>query len=360
MSTYRSRNLASGAALLAVTLTLSACGGASSRHSAQSSGSTTQPSATTQPAPDPGPEPNAVIASVAGHAITRAIYAHALADRKSLWLALDFLIAQQWVIGGAAELGVHVSDLELKEGLKAAVGNQSQAEVAKELANTGLTRADFVLETKQQLLAEGIRKVLRRRTEHPTQAQIASYYDHNKQLFGVAERRDLEIVRAPSEAKARKLKGEIAAGKSFASVVRPLQPSSQPFLSKEGLVLGLEPGVYHQPPLNHAIFAAKANVLSGPVKAKELLAAGPSIGYFVFEVKRIHPPHQKTLAQVEASARKQLSEILYKQALVAYIKSWRQRWRARTDCQRGYLVPKCRQYIAAGLPAANEDPYTLN
>jgi parvulin-like peptidyl-prolyl isomerase len=347
MTAYR--NLSSAAALLAATFALSACGSGASRHGTTASGSATAPSLATPRTPDPGVEPNAVVASVGGHAITKAMYEHALADRGA---ALNFLIVQQWVIGGAAEEGVHVSDRELKQELKSVLRGQSQAQAEKELAKTGLTWADFVLERKEQLLAEGIRHLLRRKTAHPTQAQIASYYDHNKKLFGVPKRRDLQIVRAASEAEARKLKSEIAAGRSFASVASKLPAAHQPYFSKEGSVLGYEPGLYSEPPLDHAIFAAKPNVLSGPV--------GISLGYYVFEVKRTHPPQQKTLAQVQAAIKQQLPEILYKRALAAFVRGWRHRWRARTDCRPGYVVTKCRQYRPVGVPAPNEDPYTLN
>jgi len=278
------------------------------------------------------------------------MYAHALADRGA---ALNFLIAQQWVIGGAAEEGVHVSDRELNQELKAIVRGKSQAQVTKELAKTGLTWADFVLETKVQSLGEGIRRLLMRKAAHPTQAQIADYYNHNRQLFGVPKRRDLGIVRAASEAEARKLKSEIAAGKTFASVASTLPTARQPFFSKGGSVVGYEPKLYSETRLDHAIFAAKPNVLSGPV--------GISLGYYIFEVKRVHPPEQKTLAQVQATIRQQLPEILYKQALAAFIKAWRERWRARTDCRPSYVVTNCRQYRPpTGVPAPNEDPYTLN
>jgi hypothetical protein len=343
------RELSCGAALLAAVFALSACGGGASRHDTARSGSATAPSVAKPPSVDPGPEPNAVVASVGGHAITKAMYAHALADRGA---ALNFLIAQQWVIGGAAEEGVHVGGRELKQALRAAVSRQSQAQVEKELASTGLTWADFVLERKEQLLAEGIRHVLRRKTAHPTQAQIADYYNHNKKLFGVPKRRDLQIVRAASEAEARKLKSEIAAGRTFASVASKLPAAHQPFFSKEGSVLGYEPGLYRETPLDHAILAAKPNVLSGPV--------GISLGYYVFEVKRTHPSQQKTLAQVQATIKQQLPEILYKRALAAFVRGWRQRWRARTDCRPGYVVTNCRQYRPVGVPAPNEDPYTLN
>ena len=149
------------------------------------------------------------------------------------------------------------------------------------------------------------------------------------------------------------LKSEIAAGKSFASVASKLPAAHQPYFSKHGLVLDYQPGLYSETPLDHAIFAAKPNVLSGPV--------GISLGYYVFEVKRTLPPHQKTLAQVQATIRQELPKILYKQVLVEFIKGWRQRWTARTDCRAGYVVTHCRQYRPPiGVRPPNEDPYTLN
>ena len=51
--------------------------------------------------------------------------------------------------------------------------------------------------------------------------------------------------------------------------------------------------------LDTAIFSAKANVLSGPVKTP--------FGYYIYEVKSITPGNQQTLAQVEASIKQQLT-----------------------------------------------------
>ena len=52
--------------------------------------------------------------------------------------ALDPLIVDQWVIGGAAEAGVHVSDKELERALKKAEAGQSRAQAEQELATSGL------------------------------------------------------------------------------------------------------------------------------------------------------------------------------------------------------------------------------
>lgn len=396
------RSLVCGAWLLVAMFALGGCGGGASSHGVAPSGSVVAASA------DPVSEPNAVVAQVGGHAITKTMFEHALvaavkyaqplypgetaapvppdfaacvqhlqaasassgssgsvpsvAELKSKCeqqyqtletRALDHLIVQQWVIGGGAEEGVHVSNRELEQALKKARGGKSQAQAEQELATSGRTVADFALETKVQLLGEGIRTVLARKTDHITRAQVVNYYNEHRSLFGVPKRRDLEIARAGSQAEALKIKGELASGKTFASVVSKLPSSYQPIYSKEGLVLGYEPGLYREPPLDHAIFAAKPNVLSGPV--------GISLGYYVFEVKRTYPPHQKTLAQSQAAIKQQLPNEMYKQALVAFISTWRLRWRARTDCEAGYVVTKCRQFKAAGAAQSeNEDPYTLN
>ncbi|MFI4972594.1 MAG: peptidylprolyl isomerase, partial [Hyphomicrobiales bacterium] len=375
---------------------LSACGGGAPRPAELSGSVASAPT-------DPLAEPNAVVVRVGGHAITRAMFAHSFAagvkgegphavapvppdfaacvkhlqaspapsgasgskpsaaalkgDCQQRYQmiekqALDRLIVDQWVIGGAAEEGVSVSAKELAQELRKAEAGQSQAQAAQELARSGWTLADFVLQTKVQLLGEGIRRVLASKTEHITQAQVVNYYDAHRSLYSVPERRDLEIARAASEAEAQRIKREIASGKTFASVVSRL-PLLQPIFSKAGLVRGYEPGLYRQRALDHAIFAAKPNVLSGPVRI--------SLGYYVFAVKRAYPPQQTALTRVQATIKKQLPNILYKQALVAFVAGWRKRWTARTDCRAGYVVAKCRQFKASGAgPPEREDPYTLN
>jgi foldase protein PrsA len=378
------------ACLLSATFALSACGGGA--HSGSS--------ASTQP--DPSSEPNAIVATVAGHAITKAAYAHwfraeegeganvvapvppdfsacvkrlrqiaaqsgasgekmsaaALKDecrqqyQKLQTLALERLIDAQWVIGGAAEEGVGVSERELEQELKKAEGKESQAQVERQLARSGRTMADVMLQVKVQALGEAIRHALAKRTAHPTQAQVARFYEENKSAYGLPKRRDLEIAHAESESEAQAIKREIAAGKTFASVVVKRR-LSQPIYAGNGSLMSYEPGLYSQRPLDHAIFAAKPNVLSGPVRIE--------LGYYVFVVRRVYPPVQKPLAQVAASIRRELPNVLYHRALATFVKEWRKRWTARTDCRPGYVVAKCRQFTPSptALEREQEDPFTL-
>lgn len=359
-------------AALAVAMGLSACGGsthhgqvASTRPTSQTTATTTTP-ATPPVVEPPDPDPTAVVARVGGHVITMAGYEHqvaaeltsespdvrldpphftrctarleqgaARAPARTLRLsravakstcergyrevrggALENLIFDEWVIGGARELGVEVGP-----------------------------HPEYSLAGRRELDAEAIRGALRRSVGRMTPARVAAFYKAHRQAYVIPQTRDLEIARLGSEAEALKVKREIASGRSFASVVRGLR-ITQPIFSHGGLVLGLAPKVYAEKPLNDAIFSAQPNVLSGPVRIV--------LGYYVFDVKHIHPARQKSLAEVQASIRAILPGQLYDQAFAKFVSAWTQKWTARTQCAPGHVVAKCAGYDGPP-PAAGEN-----
>lgn len=384
-----------------VTLAVGGCGGSGGSGGSGSSGGSggSDGSGGSGGSPDvgsvagPGYEPNAVVARVGGHVVSEAAFAHALAGLEKfevlgaaapvppdftgcvqhlektsqkgskpdtaalrtqceqqyqglLKQALDPLIYRQWVIGGAAELGLSVSEAELQAQLRRVDAGVSHAQILANLATRDETLAEYELETKVKLLAEKIRHVFLAGTEHVSQAQIAHYYEVNKSQFGVPPRRAMYIARTGTKAEALKVKREIMEGKSFASVVKRL-PLVQPIYSKDGFVAEYEPNLYSEPPLNNAIFAAKPNVVSNPIRI--------FLGYYVFEVKRLIAGVPEPLAKAQATIRAELPRELYKQGLRTFIAGWRARWKARTVCKAGYVVAKC----ADGTPVP-EDPYTLD
>ena len=339
---------------------------------------------------DAGSEPNAVVVQVGDHPITRAQVAHALAGRikfeqldgapplppdftgciqhlektsgtkpnrtalkghceaqyhELLSQAVDRMISDQWIIGWAAESGVHVNAAEAQAYLKQQEAGSSQAQVAATLATRDESLAEFAFGVKVNLLAEKIRHLLAARTEHLTAAQVAAYYDAHRSQFGTPPRRALYIARARSEAEALKVKREIVSGRSFASVVKGL-PLEQPIFTKDGFLADYEPNLYSEPLLNNAIYAARPDVVAGPVRI--------SLGYYVFEVKRLIPAVPEPFTQAQATIRAQLPNELYKQALRTFVARSRARWRSKTKCRPGYVVAKC-----AGAPLGFEDPYTL-
>jgi foldase protein PrsA len=249
---------------------------------------------------------------------------------------LGRLISALWVVGEARELGVDASHGTIERLVH---------------------KTEFTYDGAREYLdAEAIRALIKRRVGRVTHARIVSWYDAHKSQFAVPETRDVRIVRARTRASALAIKREIAGGTTFASAARQLTAHDsrlqQPFHSKEGLVLGLRPGFYNEPPLNRAIFTARPHKLEGPI---DIVHAFP--GSFVFEVTRITRGFQKPLAEVEGSIRKRLPEVLYKKALVSFVSTWRAKWRAKTRCRPGYVIFKCRQF--KGAAPSQQDPYAL-
>jgi foldase protein PrsA len=251
---------------------------------------------------------------------------------------LGFLISSEWVIGEAKSLGVKFSDKEVKKQFEKIKTQQfpKAAEFEKFLKTSGQTVSDLLLRVKLNLLSQKIQQKIVKQKSKVTQAQIAKYYKENPKRFGVAEKRSLRIILTKTEAQAKKAKQEIASGKSFASVAKAV--SIDPTSKANG---GLLPGVVkgqEEKALDAAVFSAKKGVLSGPIKTP--------FGYYIFEVQTITPGSQQTLKQAEPSIKSQLTATQQQAALSKFVKDFKKKWTAKTDCRAGFVVADCKQYKA--------------
>jgi len=251
---------------------------------------------------------------------------------------LGFLISSEWVLGEAANLGVKVSDKEVEKQF-ATVKNQQfpkAAEFEKFLKSSGQTVSDLLLRVKLNLLSTKIQQKISKTKITITQAQIEKYYNENKQHFGTPEKRTIAIVLTKTEAQANTAKKEIESGKSFASVAKAvsIDPTSKP---NGGVIVGVVKG-QEEAALDSAIFAAKPNVLSGPVKTP--------FGYYIYEVKSISKGSQQTLAQAQATIKQQLTSTKQSTALTTFVANFKKKWTAKTVCRSGYVVMDCKSYVA--------------
>jgi foldase protein PrsA len=259
-------------------------------------------------------------------------------------------ISGEWVIHGAEEAGVALSKHALEQRYLQDIreGYKSFGEYEKYLLETGQTEADFKRWIQTTLDGEHIRELFVRKGAQITPADLRRYYDIHKLQFKNPQQRDLYIVQTKSKAAAEKAKREIAAGRSFAAVAKD-SSLPQPIHSEHGFVRGLIPGFYHETVLNQAIFGAKPNVLEGPVKI--------SLGWYVFEVKRIRQGHQKSFAEVESSIKKVLPQRRMLHMLAAFTIPWRAKWVKKTICSPSFFMNKCRGFKPSA--AEPEDPYTI-
>ncbi|HLB21395.1 MAG TPA: peptidyl-prolyl cis-trans isomerase [Solirubrobacteraceae bacterium] len=258
---------------------------------------------------------------------------------------LGFLISSNWVIGEAKSLGVKISDKEVKKQFEKIKSQQfpKAAEFEKFLKTSGQSVSDLLLRVKLNLLSQKIQQKIVKQKSKVTQAQIAKYYKENPKRFGVAEKRNLLIILTKTEGQAKKAKQEIESGKSFESVAKrvSIDPASK---SNGGKLAGVVKG-QEEKSLDAAVFSAKKNVLTGPIKTP--------FGYYIFEVQTIAPGSQQTLKQAEASIKSQLTATQQQAALSKFVKDFKKKWMSKTDCRAGYVVSDCKQYKAPKTPSTS-------
>ena len=90
--------------------------------------------------------------------------------------------------------------------------------------------------------------------------------------------------------------------------------------------------------LDEAIFSAQPHQLEGPVKTP--------FGYYVFQVEDATKGTQTPLKTVEASVKQQLVATKRQKALTEFIKKFKTKWQAETECRSEYVVPDCKEYKA--------------
>ncbi len=251
---------------------------------------------------------------------------------------LGFLISSQWVIGEASALGVKLSDAEVKKEFTKIKSTQfpKAAEFEKFLATSGQSVSDLLLRVKLNLLSQKIQKKIVKQKSTVTEAQVAKYYSENKSKYGTPEKRNVRIVLTKTEAAAASAKKEIESGKSFASVASKdsIDPTSK---TDGGLLKEVVPGE-EEKALDTAIFGASKNVLGGPIKTP--------FGYYIYEVVSVTAGSQQPLSKVKTTIKAQLVSTGQQSALSKFVKDFKKKWMAKTECRSGYSVADCKGYKA--------------
>ena len=249
---------------------------------------------------------------------------------------MAFLLSSQWVIGEAGALGVKLSDAEVKRQFEKIRAQQFPKAAAFEhfLALSGQTVSDLLLRVKLNLLSAKIQQNIAKQKGVVTDAQVEKYYNENKARFGTPEKRNVNIILTKTEAAANSAKQEIQSGKPFAVVAK--KTSIDPTSKANGGQLNEVVKGQEEKALDEAIFSASTNTLGGPVKT--------TFGYYIYEVKAITPGTAQPLAKSKASIKAQLTATQQQEALSKFVKAFKAKWKAQTDCQAEYVVADCKQF----------------
>jgi foldase protein PrsA len=248
---------------------------------------------------------------------------------------LGFLIRSTWLDQEATKDGVKVTDAELQKQIDDIKKQQfTQAgSYEKFLQQAGLTNEDVLFQQRVRDLQTKITDKVTKGMGTVTDAQITDYYNKNKDKFATPERRNVRVVLTKTKAKAQQAKSALESGQSWTTVAKTYS-IDQASKNKGGVLSGGVTKGQQEKALDTALFAADKGKLTGPVKTQ--------FGWYVFEVTKITKAVQQTLAESKAQIKQTIQQSNQNGALTKFGNSYRKRYKATTDCRKGYQVDDCK------------------
>jgi len=245
---------------------------------------------------------------------------------------MEFLLSAQWIEGEAQEQGVEVSQREIDQQFaqERDASFQAEKDYRQFLRDFGYSEEDLKFRVRLTILQQKIIEKLTKDNQ-VTNEQIREYYQRNREQFSKPERRDLRVVLTEERSQAQQAREALEDGDSFSSVAKEL--SVDPATKDKGGVLLAQARESLERSLGEAVFGAEKGELSGPVKTQ--------FGFYVFKVQRVIPAEQQPLEQAAGGIRQMLSQQRNQKTLERFVEEYMERWKKRTDCREGFVVPSC-------------------
>jgi foldase protein PrsA len=247
---------------------------------------------------------------------------------------VSLLVSYRWIEGEAKQRHISVSNAQVQKSFQAQKKQNfpKPADYQKFLKQYGQTEADILTRVRLDLLSTKIRDQVVKGKGTVSNAQVQAFYTKNKARFSTPETRDLQIVLTKTQAKAAQARKAIASGTAWAKVAKRFS-IDQASKAKGGTLAGQAKGSLEKA-LDTAVFSAPKGKLEGPVKTQ--------FGWYVFRVVKVHPGSTQPLASAQATIRQTLVSQNQQTALNRFVASFRNRWRAKTDCRKGYITSDCK------------------
>lgn len=248
---------------------------------------------------------------------------------------LGFLIRSTWLDQEATKMNVKVTDKEVQKQIDDIKKQQftQKGSYEKFLQTAGLTNEDVLFQQRVRELQNKITAKVTKGKDKVTDAQIADYYNKHQSQFATQERRNVRIVLTKTKAKAQQAKSALQGGGSWKSVAKQYS-IDQATKNKGGELQGGVAKGQQEKALDTAIFAADKGKLTGPVKTQ--------FGWYVFEVEKITKGKQQSLDESKANIKQQLASQQQNATLKKFGDDYRKRYKATTDCRKGYEVDDCK------------------
>jgi foldase protein PrsA len=247
---------------------------------------------------------------------------------------MNFLIQADWVTGEAKDQNITVTDADVQKQFQQTKKQAfpKEADFQKFLKQSGMSMDDILFRVRLDALSNKLRQKIVSSKSDATDAQVKAYYNAHKSQFSTPEQRDIALVLTKDKAKAEAAKKALQSGQSFKTVAKKYSIDQQT-KNNGGVLKGVSKGD-QDAALDKAAFAAPKGKLEGPIKSP--------FGYYVFEVQKITPASQQSLAKVTPTIKQQLVAQNQQKALTSFVADFRKRWTAKTECRQGYVVEGCK------------------
>ena len=195
-----------------------------------------------------------------------------------------------------------------------------------------MSQSDILFRVRLDTLSNKLREKVTKGKDKVTDAEVAAYYNKNKQRFAQPERRDLRIVLTKTKPKALQARQAIDSGTPFKTVAKKFS-IDQASKAQGGVLLAVAKG-QQEKALDTAIFKAKKGQLNGPIKTQ--------FGYYVFKVQKVTPATQQSLAQAKETIKQLLASQNQQKALDSFVKDFRKKWKDKTNCRKDFVTQDCK------------------
>ena len=247
---------------------------------------------------------------------------------------MQLLVSSQWIQQQAADLGIEASDADVQKQFqktkKQAFPNE--ADYKKFLAQSGQSEADILFRVRVDYLSNKIRAKVTKGKDQVTDAQVAAYFNKNKSQYAQPEKRNINVILTKTKAQAEAAKAAVEGGQSWAAAAKRYSTDPQS-KNSGGQLKGVTKGQQDRA-LDSAAFSAQKGQIGGPVKG--------SFGWYIYQVTKVTPGRQQTLAEVKPSVRQLLVSQGQQKALNTFVTDFQKRWKGKTDCREGYVVESCK------------------
>ena len=247
---------------------------------------------------------------------------------------MQFLVSAKWIEGEAKERGITATPAEVDRQFEQTKKQSFPNEKAYQrfLKTSGQTEEDLKFRVRLDVVSNKIREQVTKNAQNVSNSEIEKYYNDNSQQFSQPERRDLEVILNKNQEKVLAAKRRIEGGEKWATVAKEVSVD-EASKGQGGKLLGVTKG-QQDPKLSAAVFAAVPKKVVGPIKT--------DAGYYIVRVTKVTKSSKQSLEQSKQGIQQLLVSQKQQKELDQFSTTFRNDWRARTDCATDYVIPDCR------------------